>query len=315
MSNMLMDAIAKADTVAIGGHIRPDGDCVGSCLALYNYMLDNFGMAPDVYLEPIPESYQRVRGFDKVISDFSEDKSYDLFIVFDCSEKGRLGDAVKYFEQAKHTVCIDHHISQGTFADENQILSEASSASEVLYDFLDPDKISLETADCLYMGMMCDTGCFKYSCTSEKTMRIAGKLISIGVNTSKMMDEIFYQKTYKQNLLLGRCLLNSHLELDGKCIMCSVPLSLLDEYEAASSDLEGIIDQMRLTKGVEVAVLMTENKEGQWKLSLRSCEYVDVQKIVSVYGGGGHVHAAGATVADAQEVITKDLLARIGEVI
>ena len=315
MSNMLMDAIAKSDTVAIGGHGRPDGDCVGSCLALYNYMLDNFGMAPDVYLEPIPESYQRVRGFDKVISDFSEDKSYDLFIVFDCSEKGRLGDAVKYFEQAKHTVCIDHHINQGTFADENQILSEASSASEVLYDFLDPDKISLETADCLYMGMMCDTGCFKYSCTSEKTMRIAGKLISIGVNTSKMMDEIFYQKTYKQNLLLGRCLLNSHLELDGKCIMCSVPLSLLDEYEAASSDLEGIIDQMRLTKGVEVAVLMTENKEGQWKLSLRSCEYVDVQKIVSVYGGGGHVHAAGATVADAQEVITKDLLARIGEVI
>ena len=315
MSNMLMDAIAKADTVAIGGHVRPDGDCVGSCLALYNYMLDNFGMAPDVYLEPIPESYQRVRGFDKVISDFSEDKSYDLFIVFDCSEKGRLGDAVKYFEQAKHTVCIDHHINQGTFADENQILSEASSASEVLYDFLDPDKISLETADCLYMGMMCDTGCFKYSCTSEKTMRIAGKLISIGVNTSKMMDEIFYQKTYKQNLLLGRCLLNIHLELDGKCIMCSVPLSLLDEYEAASSDLEGIIDQMRLTKGVEVAVLMTENKEGQWKLSLRSCEYVDVQKIVSVYGGGGHVHAAGATVADAQEVITKDLLARIGEVI
>lgn len=315
MSNMLMDAIAKADTVAIGGHVRPDGDCVGSCLALYNYMLDNFGMAPDVYLEPIPESYQRVRGFDKVISDFSEDKSYDLFIVFDCSEKGRLGDAVKYFEQAKHTVCIDHHINQGTFADENQILSEASSASEVLYDFLDPDKISLETADCLYMGMMCDTGCFKYSCTSEKTMRIAGRLISIGVNTSKMMDEIFYQKTYKQNLLLGRCLLNSHLELDGKCIMCSVPLSLLDEYEAASSDLEGIIDQMRLTKGVEVAVLMTENKEGQWKLSLRSCEYVDVQKIVSVYGGGGHVHAAGATVADAQEVITKDLLARIGEVI
>ena len=308
-----MDAIAKADTVAIGGHVRPDGDCVGSCLALYNYMLDNFGMAPDVYLEPIPESYQRVRGFDKVISDFSEDKSFDLFIVFDCSEKGRLGDAVKYFEQAKHTVCIDHHINQGTFADENQILSEASSASEVLYDFLDPDKISLETADCLYMGMMCDTGCFKYSCTSEKTMRIAGKLISIGVNTSKMMDEIFYQKTYKQNLLLGRCLLNSHLELDGKCIMCSVPLSLLDEYEAASSDLEGIIDQMRLTKGVEVAVLMTENKEGQWKLSLRSCEYVDVQKIVSVYGGGGHVHAAGATVADAQEVITKDLLARIGE--
>ena len=83
MSNMLMDAIAKADTVAIGGHVRPDGDCVGSCLALYNYMLDNFGMAPDVYLEPIPESYQRVRGFDKVISDFSEDKSYDLFIVFD----------------------------------------------------------------------------------------------------------------------------------------------------------------------------------------------------------------------------------------
>ncbi len=315
MSNMLMDAIAKADTVAIGGHVRPDGDCVGSCLALYNYMLDNFGMAPDVYLEPIPESYQRVRGFDKVISDFSEDKSYDLFIVFDCSEKGRLGDAVKYFEQAKHTVCIDHHISQGTFADENQILSEASSACEVLYDFLDPDKISLETADCLYMGMMCDTGCFKYSCTSEKTMRIAGKLISIGVNTSKMMDEVFYQKTYKQNLLLGRCLLNSHLELDGKCIMCSVPLSLLDEYEAASSDLEGIIDQMRLTKGVEVAVLMTENKEGQWKLSLRSCEYVDVQKIVSVYGGGGHVHAAGATVADAQEAIAKDLLVRIGEVI
>lgn len=313
MSNMLFDILSKAETVAIGGHVRPDGDCVGSCLALYNYMIDNGFAAPDVYLETIPEAYRRVRGWDKVCDDFTKNLKYDVFVALDCGDKGRLGGAAAYFDSAKTTICIDHHISEGDFADYSRVCPEASSACEVLYDFFDPDRISLQTADCLYMGMICDTGCFKYSCTSEKTMAIAGRLITIGVNTSRMIDEVFYEKTYRQNRLLGRCLLETHLELDGKCIVCTVTQDLLKEFDADSSDLEGVIDQMRLTRGVETAVLMTQTPQYQWKLSLRSCDYVDVQKIVKALGGGGHLHAAGATVDGDPGEIMSYIVEKIGE--
>lgn len=312
MSDFLLKALNEAKTVAISGHIRPDGDCVGSCLGLYNYIIDNYDLKPDVYLEEIPMSYRKVQGWEQVISK-TQGKTYDVFIALDCGDQDRLGFSAEILNRAKKTICIDHHISHRGFTDESEVRPQASSSCEVLFDLLDEDRISLRTAECLYMGIICDTGCFKYSCTSEHTMCVAGKLMSKGVNTARMIDEVFYEKTFMQNQLLGECLLRCHLELDGKCIICDVPQSLLDQYHAVSSDLEGVIDQMRLTRGVETAALLTENSDGSWKLSLRACEYVDVQAIAATYGGGGHIKAAGATISGDIDWIEADLLAKIKE--
>lgn len=314
MSELLVKALQGVTTVAISGHVRPDGDCVGSCMGLYHYISENFtDVSVDVYLEPVPESYTLVKGTDVVKNDLDGEKTYDLFIALDCGDQERLGVFAHYFDTALKTVCIDHHISNQSFADMNHICPQASSTAEVLYDLMDDDKISLDTAQCLYMGIMCDTGCFKHSNTQEHTMNVAGRLITKGVNSSKMMDEVFYQKTFMQNQLLGRCLLNSNLVLDNKCIVCVVPTALLDEYGAVSSDLEGVIDQLRITKGVEVAVLITENKEGGCKISMRSCEYANVSAVAQSFGGGGHIRAAGASVNKAAADILPELLAKIKE--
>ena len=167
------DFLAEVHTVAIGGHIRPDGDCVGSCLATYNYIKTWY---PDidvtVYLEPIPNIFKFMARSNEIVSDFSGDTVYDLFIAQDCGDTGRLGGAAHFFEQAKHTVCVDHHISNQSFAQDNYIFPQASSASELVYELLPKERITKEIAECIYTGMVHDTGVFQYSCTSRKTMRI-----------------------------------------------------------------------------------------------------------------------------------------------
>ena len=314
MKNVLTDALSGVKSVAVGGHIRPDGDCVGSCMGLLNYLSDNYkNISVDLYLEPIPNAYKYVGHTEQIISDSSKDKVYDLFIALDCGDRERLGQFAKYFDMAVKTLCIDHHISNQAFADINEIRPAASSTAEILFDLMEPEKINIDTAKCLYMGIICDTGCFKHSNTSEHTMAAAGKLLSKGVNQAEMMDKVFYEKTFMQNQLLGRCLLNSYLTLDHKCIVCVASAQLLNEFGAVSSDLEGVIDQLRITKGVEVAVLITENNEGGCKISMRSCAYADVAAVAQHFGGGGHVRAAGASCSQCAADILDELLAKIKE--
>ena len=134
-------------TVAISGHIRPDGDCVGSCLAVYNYICDNYpDVMADLYLEPIPEKFLFLKNAEKIrhVKETDGKKEYDLFIALDCGDAGRLGLSGRYFEVAKSTFCVDHHISNQSFADFNYIFPNASSTSELVYQMMDPEKITKE---------------------------------------------------------------------------------------------------------------------------------------------------------------------------
>ena len=180
--------------------------------------------------------------------------------------------AADYFASAKNTVCIDHHVSNPGFADVNHVHGEISSASEVLYKLLDKEKINLDIATAIYTGMIHDTGVFQYSSTSPDTMRIAGDLMEKGVDFSNIIDESFYQKSYIQNQVMGRVLAESIMLLDGKCIVGYMKLRDMDFYGVKPSDLV-------------------------FKVSLRSNGSVDVSKIASYFGGGGHVKAAGCDLA------------------
>lgn len=293
---MLNRALMQAKTVAIGGHMRPDGDCVGSSMGLYQYMKLNYPeIQTDVYLEDIPESFKFIEATKDIRHEVAEVKKYDLFIALDCGDLGRLGFSADLFTNAEKTLCIDHHVSNRAFADDNYIVPEASSTSELVYRLLDQEKISKEVAECLYLGIVHDTGVFQYSCTAPETMEAAAKLMRKGINASEIIDKTFYEKTYAQNQILGRALLESFLFMDGKCIVSYVTKKMMDFHGVVPKDLEGIVSQMRVTKGVEVAIFLYETATQEYKVSLRATGGVDVSKVAGYFGGGGHKKAAGVT--------------------
>lgn len=292
---ILSDILKDVKSVGITGHIRPDGDCTGSVLALYNYILENMPeIDVDLYLEQPGSEFYYLKNIDK-IKNTPEDKKYDVFFVLDCSSLDRIEPFISCFNNASKTVCIDHHVSNTGFTDLSKIEPQASSACEVLYGTMDADKISRNVAECIYTGIIHDTGVFKYSCTSKKTMEIAGEMMEKGIDYSDIIDNTFYKKTYVQNQILGRALLESVLFYDGKCIFTTVTMDEMEFYGVTGRELGGIVEQLRLTDGVEVAIFLYQTGEEEYKVSLRSKKKIDVAAIATQFGGGGHVRAAGYT--------------------
>lgn len=307
MEMQLTEILKGKQRVALGGHIHPDGDCIGSCVGLYTYLKEQYpAILVDVYLEEIPAAYRMIQNTDVPKHEISEKIQYDLFICLDCGDEARLGFSMPLFRAAKQTVCIDHHVSNEAFADVNYIVPDASSTSELIFGLLEKDKISRATAEALYMGIAHDTGVFQYSCTSPETMEAAAELLRKGIDGNEIIDKTFYEKTYLQNRVLGRALLESVLMLDGRCIVSVFTKQMMDSYGAVPSDLEGIVSQLRLTKGVEVAMFLYEQNEGQFKVSLRSKGQVDVSAVAKFFGGGGHVRAAGVSMrGTGKEIVRK----------
>lgn len=295
---MKLDAIIEdKNLIGIAGHVRPDGDCVGSTLAVYNYIKDNY---PEkdvrIYLEPIPNIFKFLKRADEIRSDYKDDVVFDLFIAEDCGDLGRLGNAAKYFENAKSTLCIDHHVSNSSFADENYIFPKASSTCELVFELIDRQKLTLQIAECLYTGMVHDTGVFQYSCTSAKTMEIAGVLMETGIDYPKIVDDTFYTKTFGQNKILGLALLNAELYLDGAVIATVVFQEDMKRFSVLPKHLDGIVNQLRVTKDTKIALFLYENEDGTFKGSLRVNGDTNVADIAAQFGGGGHVKAAGFSI-------------------
>lgn len=303
------DKLNGVKTVGISGHVRPDGDCVGSTLAVYNYITTYYPeVQVELFLETIPDVFLFLKNTDKIKHEYEEDKVFDLFIVLDCGDEGRLGPFAKYYNAARHTLCIDHHVSNQSFADDNYIIPDVSSTCELVFDMLDTDKITKEIAECLYTGMVHDTGVFQYSCTSAKTMNNAGILMEKGIDYPKIVTDTFYLKSYDQNRILGYALLNSKLYLDGKVIVTYLTKENLAEFHCTSKELDGIVNQLRVTKGTEVAVFLYESEDGSYKASFRVSGDVNVAEIAQSFGGGGHVKAAGCNIyGNIEDVINRIL--------
>ncbi len=308
----LDDKLKGITSVGISGHVRPDGDCVGSTLAVYNYVVTYYPeIEVTLYLEPFPDVFLFLKNADKINHSFTEDKEFDLFIVLDCGDKDRLGPTAKYYDAAKHTLCIDHHVSNQAFAEENYIIPDASSTCELVFNTMETDKITKEIAECLYTGMVHDTGVFQYSCTSAQTMNNAGILMEKGIDYPKIVSDTFYLKTYDQNRILGYALLNSKLYLDGKVIITYLTQENLKEFHCTTKDLDGIVNQIRVTKGTEVAVFLYESEDGNFKASFRVTGDVNVAEIAQAFGGGGHVKAAGCNIFGSIDEVIERILSEI----
>ena len=208
----LLEECKKAGRIGISGHIRPDGDCIGSCMGLYLYLKKELPQAEvQVFLEKPADIYGCISRIEDVDSAYGEQK-----------------------------INIDHHISNANgCGNVNFVDPQASSTSELVYRLIGKDGLDQEIAEALYMGIVHDTGCFQYSCTSPDTLRAAADLISFGFDFSRLIEETFFEKTYLQTQILGRALLESIRFMDGRCVVSALSRKTLDFYGAGPQDLEG----------------------------------------------------------------------------
>lgn len=284
-----------AGRIGISGHIRPDGDCVGSCLALYQFLKKSLPEAVvKIYLEKPSDIFHEIKGYEEIDSIFGDEEPFDVFFCLDCADD-RLGQAAKYFRQAAKTVNVDHHVSNKGCAVVNHVIPTASSTSELIYDLVGREALDRDLAMAIYVGIIHDTGVFQYSNTSPETLEKAGELIRFGFDFPRLIQETFYEKTYIQSQIMGRALMESIRFLSGRCIVSCVGRKIMDFYDVDSSDLDGIVNQLRSIKGVDCAVFMYQTDGQEYKVSMRSNEKVNVAQVASYFGGGGHVRAAGCT--------------------
>lgn len=304
----LLEECRGAGRIGISGHIRPDGDCIGSCMGLYLYLKKELPEAEiRVFLEKPADIYGCISRIEDVDSAYGEQKNFDVFFALD-SVADRLGRAQPYFENAKKRINIDHHISNANgCGNVNYVDPQASSTSELVYRLIGNDGLDQEIAKALYMGIAHDTGCFQYSCTTPETLRAAADLISYGFDFSRLIEETFFEKTYLQMQILGRALLESIRFMDDRCVVSVLNRKTLDFYGAGPQDLEGIVSQLRSIKGVECAIFLYETGAQEYKVSLRSSEKVNVAAIASYFGGGGHVRAAGCTMTGTAHDVINNL--------
>lgn len=291
ISNELKDA----KTIAIGGHVRPDGDCVCSVMALCRYLKKELPQTEiDVYLEEPPATFRVLEGIEEIKSDFNTDKIYDVFIAVDCNDE-RLGDALSIFRQARKRINIDHHISNMGSGDINIVEPERSSTAELLYDLMEPELVDAEIARAIYIGIAHDTGVFRYSNTSPHTLQIAAELLKFGFDFSALIEETFFEKSYVQTQIMGRAILESVRFMNDRCIVSMVSRRMMDFYQVGPKDLDGIVNQLQGVRGVDCAIFMYETGTLEYKVSMRSNGLVDVSRVAVKFGGGGHVRAAGCT--------------------
>lgn len=294
-------------TIAIAGHVHPDGDALGSCLGLYNYIKTYFPQkSVHVFLRDIPDVFFFMNGYDDIEDPaLYKGNKIEVFFSLDCADISRLGDSKDLFKEADCKVCIDHHVSNTAYGDYNYIIADASSTCELVANLFPKDKITKEIAECIYTGIVTDTGVFQYSNTEKSTMETAGFLMEKGIDYPKIINDVFYEKTYAQNQLMGQALLNAKLFDEGRIVATVLTEEDYKKFGASRKDTEGIASQLRYTKGCEVAIFLYANEIKGYKASLRgNTDYINLADIAVMYGGGGHAKAAGFNVgADAWKEI------------
>ena len=317
-----METIAEILTpdirsVVIAGHVNPDGDCVGSCMALALYVKKNYPkISVTVCLEELRDALQEITGGWPVISDPDEAERLeepDLFVLLDASSFDRIGVAKELFKRCSRTVCIDHHLTNDGLCRVNHIFPEVGSCCEVLYELLDKEALDRDIARELYTGIIHDTGVFQYSNTRPRTHEIAAELIAYGFDFSRIIYDTSRSRSFAEARFLGYCLNKSLLFAGGRVVVSSATADEMRTYGMKLSDVGEVVTQLRLTQGTDAAVFVYETGEGLCKVSLRSGPNSDVDRAAAALGGGGHKKAAGCTVSGKPESVIKTVVAELAK--
>ena len=293
--NDIIDRIILSKKIAITFHTSPDGDSLGSALAL---LIGLRKLNKEVYIiskEDIPQTFLFMPCSDEINGKTNETlKDTDCVIVLDCGNFKRV-NANLLLQNKKFTLInIDHHMSNDLYGDLNFIDTKASAVGEIVYELLRLLRVEFdrEISTCLYTSILTDTACFRHSNTTAVTHNIAGKLINEGIDFSNIHRIIFENKKLEKIKLCGEIITNMMIELHGRVCVMYISKSMLEKYGLASSDTSDIIDFGTSIDTVEVAILIKEADNGV-KVSLRSKFLVDVSKVAGIFNGGGHIRASG----------------------
>lgn len=288
-------AIKKANKIAILTHINPDGDAVGSSLGMY-LALKSINKQVDVIIPEYARCFNFLPAVDEIKKQGTND--YDLIISLDCGSEQRLADENKTFSNTRLRIQLDHHVSNSMYADINYIDPVAPACAQIIIQVLKywDIEITKEIGICLLTGLITDTGGFAYEGVSAETLRIAAELLEKGINISNVYKKVLQTKT-KTQFELSK-IATSRLEFfeNGKIAFTYITLEDEKNIGAETGDHEGCVDIGRNIEGVEVSIFLRGTENGVYKVSMRSNEYVNVADICLMFGGGGHIRAAGCTI-------------------
>ncbi len=317
MVNKQIDSnIKDSKNILLVSHINPDGDTLGSMCAMYSAIKDNYKKKCDmVCVSDIPVTYNFIPYIDKVknISEFDLSREYDLVITLDVAAIDRCTEAQILFEKAKNTINIDHHQTNPLYADVNLVKAGASATAEVLVDLFEEMglKVSLNTAICLYVGILTDTGSFKFSNTKPNTMLCASKLLGLGVKPDEMYQKCYESQSKDMVLFQSYCVDKAKFCNDDKIAYTIVYKKDLEKFNNKGEDFtDGLTEKLRAIVTTEIAFVVKEVSAGVSKVSMRSKEK-DIAQVCSSFGGGGHKLAAGALIKANPEKAVKMILSEI----
>ena len=303
--------LKKAKKAVVCGHSMPDGDSIGSVLAM-GILLNKIGV--ESYLatpSPVPVMYDFLPGFDKIgaLKDFPAD--CDLAVFLDCTDLGRLGeDSVINLSTVSITVNIDHHVSNEGFANLNYVDPEAAATGEIVFELAKIMGITIEKdlAVNLYTAIAMDTGGFRFSNTTAKTHQIASVLIETGIDVSDTNYNLFEKKDFIHLKLLGYALAELKTAAEGRLAWVTLPMEIMHEFGALDEHAGGIINYPRMLNGVKIGLLFREISPDKFKIGFRSTNQVDVNKLAAIFGGGGHPRASGCSVEGNQQDVEQRVI-------
>lgn len=306
----ILKEIKNAETFVILAHESPDGDAIGSSLAMC-LALQNMGKTAEVVMKEYPANFKFLPGVENIKTEGSLEE-YDMAIVVDCPDLKRVNSIYhKYFENAKVKIEFDHHGKNAMFGDYNIVDQVSPACAQILvssFQYLQIE-ITKDIATCLLTGIITDTGGFKNSGITAETFEFAAWALTKGVNVSKIYRQsmmiITKSKFEIQKIAMDRL----EFFADGKIAFTYITKEDDSKVDMQAGDHDGIVEIGRNIKGVEISIFLYEKEKG-FKLSLRSNDYVDVSEICMIFGGGGHVKAAGATInmnlEDAKKIIISE---------
>lgn len=314
MLGQVIELIEKHSRFAITSHIRPDGDSMGSSLALC-WILKGLNKDAEVIMcDTVPHSYSRLPGSEdvRVIKDI--DRDYDAVFVIECSDVSRPGlPSLK----DQFVVNIDHHSTTALFGDLNWIDSTAAAVGEMIYNLAKAigAKISPEVASCVYAALLTDTGSFHFSNTTERTFKIASELVRHGAQPAKLSQAIFYSYPYAKVMLVGAVLSTLQRDETGRIAWITMSKEAMDNSGASEDDSDGIINYPLTVGDVEAVAFFRELANSTYRISLRSKNRVNVARVAEQFGGGGHANAAGFTAKADFDELSRDVIERLKEAV
>ena len=293
----IIEVIRSNSTFLLTTHEGPDGDAVGSSLALASF-LRKLGKDVTVhYQDPVPELYAFIPGADTVLPHIP-DHHYDVSFVLDIGERKRAGSEFCAFTRVTTTVNLDHHLSCEKFADHNLIDPQAAATGVLVHRIINAFgyHMDCETALCIYVAVITDTGSFRYSNANREAFTVAGEMIECGVNAWDVAEKLYENQPQKRLELLAKCLPTLEVFKNGQAASVTATSEMFALCGAGAELTDGFVNYPRSISGVEVAIFFRQLEEKKYKVGFRSKGKVNVAAFSAALGGGGHHNAAGCTV-------------------